>query len=192
MLLLEESWSELFLLCSIQVWGKDPKNLKVHQIWIHSRYFNFNLSSFFYFQWCLPLPSPSLFSPVELPDLPPSLQVQANMIPPLHCNINQHPCWKQPNKLQHFPHTPSQRTWLAKLIFDFQTVLADLESALQRYFIIPGPALIISLVNVKISKHAHYVTVCYFTGINRTNPMQPRKKPLFQTAISRELSDWDT
>merc|ERR1712130_636551 len=41
-LLLEESWSELFLLCSIQ--------------------------------WCLPLPSPSLFSPTELPDLPPSLQ----------------------------------------------------------------------------------------------------------------------
>merc|ERR1719400_443357 len=41
-LLLEESWSELFLLCSIQ--------------------------------WCLPLPSPSLFSPAELPDLPPSLQ----------------------------------------------------------------------------------------------------------------------
>ena len=26
-------------------------------------------------QWCLPLPSPSLFSPAELPDLPPSLQV---------------------------------------------------------------------------------------------------------------------
>ena len=90
MLLLEESWSELFLLCSIQVKGKDPKNLKVHQIWIHSRYLSFNLSSFFYFQWCLPLPSPSLFSPVELPDLPPSLQVQANMIPPLHWSINIH------------------------------------------------------------------------------------------------------
>lgn len=40
-LLLEESWSELFLLCSIQ--------------------------------WCLPLPSPTLFSASELPDLPPSL-----------------------------------------------------------------------------------------------------------------------
>ena len=40
-LLLEESWSELFLLCSIQ--------------------------------WCLPLPSPTLFSSSELPDLPSSL-----------------------------------------------------------------------------------------------------------------------
>jgi len=41
-LLLEESWTELFLLCSIQ--------------------------------WCLPHTSPALFSPTDLPDLPPSLQ----------------------------------------------------------------------------------------------------------------------
>ena len=40
-------------------------------------------------QWCLPLPSPSLFSPAELPDLPPSLQVKINQTKPNQIEPNQ-------------------------------------------------------------------------------------------------------